>query len=145
MSKMQIKTRLSKKTLKKIFFGCMCVVVILAMAIVIHIVKYSNYVTVDSLVTNVYTDNGLGNSETTVSRYANVSYTINGENYTTEVRIGALFSGVTEGGTLSINVNPDDYGEIEDTYAFRTLICLTVFMGVFTVCMFFAVLKGKRD
>lgn len=131
----------SFKQLLKILLFSAAVTLVLTIFVIIDIVKYSNYVTVNAQVESVYIDYDDDGSIT----YAVVNYTYNGQYYSKTIEDGVFFSSLSEGDSISLKCNPKNASEIENVTEFKELIFVTIIAAMFTMLIVFLIVKKRKQ
>ncbi len=125
----RVYVHVSKKTLKIVIAICAVFLAALLAGIIVHIVNYSSYETVDAKVINVYSETHTrhsgGKTVRSSSHYAVLGYTVDGKDYTAEMQL--LFSGqLSEGSTMTVRYDPANPNETEDTFFLYVMMIFSV-------------------
>lgn len=143
----RVKVNVSKKALKIVIAVGAVILAALLSEIIVHIVNYSSYESVEAKVINVYSENHTnrtgGKTEHSSSHYAVLKYNVDGNEYTAEMQL--MFSWqVSEGGTTTVRYNPKNYGEIEDTFFLYGMIIISVLLALVEIILIVS-LKYAKD
>lgn len=140
--KMKMKIKASKEMLGIVFIAVTMAVLVMITMITVHVVAHKDDISVSAEVKEVCVELPPGVADETggASKYAVVSYNINGENFEGKYSLPP-FHGVSQGDIIEIKVNPEDYSDIKNDFSFSVMIFFGVFFFLFDVFLFFAIKK----
>lgn len=139
MKKIKIITNLSEKALLRVLVAVSCMLFILIALMCVHTYKCKDYVVVQAEVIDSYQEWDDDDSQAT---YLTVTFEYGGVVYTADKRVS--FANNQLGSLIEIKCNPQNPAEIENTFAFRTMIVISAFVGLFCVFLIVAICQERN-